>query len=105
MIEAIQAIKFEGKNFRSVSVPGEASAASVCLKTTEWSGAVSDLCPLLTHACRNRELAEQSKKHGNDLFGWGKKNPAQYYNCLKSYTVRAARWVHACMQKSRPPAV
>lgn len=40
------------------------------------------------HGIADRELAEQSKKHGNDLFGWGKKNPAQYSNCLKSYTVR-----------------
>lgn len=40
------------------------------------------------HTHVRRELAEQSKKHGNDLFGWGKKNPAQYANCLKSYTVR-----------------
>ena len=47
MVEAIQAIKFAGKNFR--------------------------------------QLAEQAKTHGNDLFKWGKKNPAQYSNCLKSY--------------------
>ncbi|EKU21546.1 tpr repeat protein [Nannochloropsis gaditana CCMP526] len=32
-----------------------------------------------------KQLALQAKSHGNELFGWGKKNPAQYSNCLPSY--------------------
>lgn len=34
------------------------------------------------------ELAEQAKNHGNSLFSFGKKNPAQYQNAITSYNVR-----------------
>lgn len=92
MIEAIQAIKFEGKNFRW-ACDGDRSSSWQSPSCRVDASRVRRLC-LNPHALphiifTNRELAEQSKKHGNDLFGWGKKNPAQYSNCLKSYNVRA----------------